>query len=125
MANILLIEDMDGVRTAVSMILSGAGHTVSTAADGDAGLAKANQQSFDLVVTDILMPHVDGTEVIVQLKAKSPSLPILAISGGGANVPAEDALRIARDQADRVLQKPFSKAEVLAAVEELLTTKTS
>ncbi len=120
MAQILLIEDMDGVRTAVSMILSGAGHSVSTASDGGDGLTKAADGSFDLVVTDILMPHVDGTEVIVKLKAKSPALPILAISGGGANVPAEEALRLAREQADSVLTKPFSKAEILAAVDDLL-----
>ena len=119
MAKILLIDDMNGVRSSLTTVLTTAGHQVVEAGDGEAGLQKANEQSFDLVITDIIMPKVDGSEVIMALKARFTSLPILAISGGGASVNAENALMLARSTADAVLSKPFSRGELLQAVDEL------
>ena len=120
MANLLLIEDMKGVRDSLSMVLEGAGHTVTQAESGAAGLQAAQAQSFDLVITDILMPELDGSEVIMALKKdRSGTLPILAMSGGGNAVSADDALVLAKKFADEVMQKPFSRDEILSAVERL------
>ncbi|WP_422368862.1 response regulator [Pelagibius sp.] len=119
MATILLIEDMNGVRSSLTTVLKSAGHQVIEAEDGEAGLEKATAQSFDLVITDIIMPKLDGSEVILALKERKPNLPVLAISGGGASVTAENALMVARNTAEAILPKPFSRAELLEAVDRL------
>ncbi len=121
MATILLIDDMEGVRSSLSTVLTSAGHQVVEAGDGDAGLRKAAEQNFDLVITDIIMPKIDGSEVILALKQKAGAAPVLAISGGGATVNAENALMLARSTADAVLHKPFSRNDLLEAVDELVT----
>ena len=120
MSNILVIEDMVGVRHAISSMLKRAGHTVEAVESGQKGLDQIQQRRFDLVVTDILMPDMYGTEVRFKLKAMPNRPPVIAISGGGAGVSAEAALQAARLQADAFLQKPFEKAELLAAVDKLL-----
>lgn len=121
MAKILLIEDMKGVRDSLTMILERSDHTVIQAENGAAGLKLASGARFDLIITDILMPEVDGIEVIMKLKDQTPtnSTPILAISGGGASVSAENALTLARTFADEVLAKPFSRDDILSVVERL------
>ena len=119
MAKILLIEDMKGVRDSLEMILSMAGHDVEQAENGTQGLEKIGGGSYDLVVTDILMPETDGTEVILQAKQKNSKIPILAISAGGNGVSADQALIIASQKADAILEKPFSKEEFLQKIDEL------
>ena len=119
MATILLIEDMKGVRDSLEIILTMAGHTVSQAEDGRQGLEKTSSNSYDLVITDILMPEVDGTEVILKIKEHTPNQKIMAVSAGGSGVSADQALAIAAEKADAVLEKPFSKDELLHKVEEL------
>ena len=120
MANLLLIEDMKGVRESLTMVLEMAGHNVTTAGTGAEGIQAAQQQNFDLVITDILMPEVDGSEVILELKQNSASnVPVLGMSGGGSMVSAKEALRLADEYADEVMQKTFSRDEILSAVDRL------
>ncbi|MCG8544944.1 MAG: response regulator [Alphaproteobacteria bacterium] len=119
MARILIIEDMKGVRDALEIILSMAGHQVVSATNGSEGMEKIDGGTYDLVITDILMPEVDGTEVIMHAKEKSPSTPVVAISAGGNSVSVEQALMFANHKADAVMEKPFSKDELLAKVNEL------
>ena len=119
MANILLIEDMKGVRDSLEVILSMAGHQVELAANGAEGLEKISNNAYDLIITDILMPEVDGTEVIIHAKKLHPSTPVVAISAGGNSIPAEQALMFASQKADAVMEKPFSKDDLLAQVNEL------
>ncbi len=120
MADILLIDDMAGVRRAVSSMLKGSGHTVTASADGTEGIDMLKQRRFDLVITDMLMPTVDGSEVLSQLHAMPDRPRVIAISGGGAGVSADMVLRAARAMADAYLQKPFEKADLLAAVDRVL-----
>jgi DNA-binding response OmpR family regulator len=117
---ILLIDDMKGIRDSLEMILSMGGYQLDLAADGAEGLRKANSTAYDLIVTDILMPAVDGTEVIMALRASGSRVPILAISGGGAGVSADAALMVAKEKATAILAKPFSKSELLDAVRALI-----
>jgi len=118
---ILLIEDMKGIRDSLEMILSTGGYQLDFAANGADGLRKVGSSAYDLIVTDILMPEVDGTEVIIALRAAGNRMPILAISGGGAGVSADAALMVAKQKASAVLAKPFSKSELLDAVRALLS----
>jgi len=120
-AEILLIEDMAGVRRAVGSMLKRAGHTVTAAESGGEGVRQLKTKHFDLVVTDMLMPDVDGTEILFQVAEMPDRPPVIAISGGGAGVSAEAALRAARFKADAFLQKPFDGADLIAAVDKLLT----
>ena len=83
LARILVIEDDKGCRELYRDILELEGHTVSEALDGVDGLKLADSSNVDLVLTDLIMPNADGIEVIIKLAEKQPSLPIMAISGGG------------------------------------------
>jgi CheY-like chemotaxis protein len=120
MADILLIDDMAGVRRAVTSMLKSSGHTVTAAENGIEGLAMLKQRRFDLVVTDMLMPALDGSEVLAQLSAMPNRPKVIAISGGGAGVSADMALRAARASADAYLEKPFERTDLLAVIDRLL-----
>ena len=120
MAEILLIEDMAGVRHAIKSMLKRAGHNVTVAETGEAGINQIRARRFDLVVTDLLMPGLDGSGVIHQLKAMPNHPPVIAISGGGAGPVAEAALKSARDCADAFFTKPFETVDFLTAVDRLL-----
>lgn len=120
MAKILLIEDMKGVRESLAMVLEKGGHDVRQAVSGTEGLEAAKQNPVDLVITDILMPDLDGSEVVITLKKEhGDKLPVLAMSGGSSVVTADNALALAREFADEVMPKPFSRDDILAAVDRL------
>lgn len=126
-AHILVIDDDDDQRELFRVVLAEAGYRVTTAPDGHAGARLFQQQSFDLVITDIFMPHEDGIDTIVHLKSLSPSIKILAISGGGHWEPhgefvgADRSLAMAsRFGADRILHKPIRLQELQDLIEHLL-----
>jgi CheY-like chemotaxis protein len=121
MARILLIEDMKGVRMTVRTILTRAGHDVTEAEDGSAGLdVLRGGQRFDLVITDMLLPKQDGMDVIMFLHGQLNRPKILAISGGGSQVSADEAFLLARTKADGTLQKPFDNSELVDMVDKIL-----
>lgn len=117
---ILLIEDMKGVRESLDVILSMQGYAVDFADNGQTGLDKAKSSKYDLIITDILMPELDGSEVIMQLKNSGNDTPILAISAGGNGVSASQALTLAQEKASAILEKPFAKEELLNQVKQLI-----
>lgn len=82
MAHILIIDDDGGIRSFLQRVFEMKGHAVTTAANGLDALRVFNR-SVDLVITDMLMPHMDGLETIRCLKKLAPGLPMIAISGGG------------------------------------------
>ena len=124
MADILLIDDMAGVRRAVVSMLTRAGHKVTAAETGDQGLELLNSRQFDLVITDMLMPGVDGADVLTHVSGMKRRPRVIAISGGGAGLSAESALRLARIKADAFLEKPFESEALLAVVDRLVVKAT-
>lgn len=121
MARILLIDDMKGVRRTVCAVLKRAGHEVTEAEDGSAGLEiLRGSLRFDLVITDMLMPKQDGMDVILFLHSQPSRPKILAISGGGSQVSADEAFLLARTKADSTLSKPFDNSELTDIVDKLL-----
>ena len=122
MAKILIIDDMEPIRESLNMILSGDGHELDEAENGDKGIEMVEANTYDLVITDILMPEKDGTELLMHLKSNGHEMPVIAISGGGSFVPGDYALKLAENYADAILQKPFSKSDLLQAVNKLLKT---
>lgn len=117
---ILLIEDMKGVRESLEVILSIQGYDVEFASNGTQGLQKAQSSKYDLIITDILMPELDGTEVIMSLRSSGNKVPILAISAGSDGVSAKQALTLAKEKATAILEKPFSKEDLLKAIKNLI-----
>jgi len=121
MSRILVIDDEELVRYSLKRVLEGAGFDVTEAGDGDQGLKAVEAQSFDLVITDIIMPNKEGIETVIDLKRLRPDLKVVAMSGGGRTRNL-DYLNVAREfGADEVLAKPFSEDELLAVVRGCLT----
>jgi CheY-like chemotaxis protein len=120
LATILVVDDDAKVRTVLTRMLRSAGHSVVGASDGRQALEVAGAELFDLVVTDILMPEVEGLETITRLQSSSPQVPIIAISGGG-RVDGRLCLELASSMgAKAVLRKPIELAELLGAVKQAL-----
>src|SRR5688572_5772731 len=108
MSYILVIDDEQLVANAIATVLTRAGHQVSVAANGDAGLAKFKEARQDLVITDIVMPGKEGIETIRDLRKLAPELPIIAMSGGGMRSNYDFLSMARRLGATEVLGKPFS-----------------
>lgn len=121
MANILIIDDEIPARRILGRILEKRGHRLYEASDGAEGLRLVAEQAIDLVITDLLMPEIDGIETILELRRSHATVKIIAISGGGDYRCGTDFLRAASALgADRVFQKPFSSGNLIPAVQELL-----
>lgn len=120
MANILLVEDMKGVRDSLDLILSSSGHNIELAENGKLGIEKIKDNTYDLIITDILMPEIDGAEVIIYAKQKDSKQKVLAISAGGNGISADQALELASQKADDILEKPFSKDDLIEKINALI-----
>lgn len=121
MAKVLLIEDDDEFRDYVASGLRRLGHAV-TIAPASMVVTSQNRKvdfstAFDVIVTDILMPDVDGLEVIRQLKATNPACRIIAMSGGGRLNGSDIYLHLADVfGVDATLAKPFDIPELCNAM---------
>jgi CheY-like chemotaxis protein len=124
MAHILLIDDDDLLRDTVLQMLELDGHRVTEAASGEDGLQQfARHPGFDAVITDILMPGIDGTRVIVELRQRQAKLPIIAISGGRRMLSPQFNLATASVAGATVqLAKPFGRRELQCALNQALAT---
>ena len=119
MVEILIIEDEQALREMLKKTLEHEGYSVTTAADGRQGLRAYKSQKFDVVITDLIMPEMEGMETIISLRKTNPKVKIIAMSGGGLNNP-EGYLDVARKLgAQKTFEKPFQREELLEAVEEL------
>lgn len=119
-ARILVIDDMLGVRKSIVTVLRQEGYNVDEAENGVIGLAKAQAATYDLIITDMLMPEKDGLGVLMSLSERGNLVPVLAISGGGATVDSKNVLTSAGKIAQATLAKPFHKPQLMEAVRSLL-----
>jgi len=119
MAHILIIDDEISLRTVMTCTLSAAGHNVSQAGNGREGLAALGRAPTDLVITDLVMPEQDGVEMIMALRLRFPTLPVIAMSGDlrHSALYLEIATRLG---VRRTLAKPFTGEALLSAVDETL-----
>jgi two-component system, cell cycle sensor histidine kinase and response regulator CckA len=113
---VLLVEDEDTVRAVAERALVRQGYEVTTAADGEEGLEAIGTGTFDLVVSDVVMPTMDGPAMAREIRALRPELPFLFMSGY-----AEEQLRREIDIPNmHFLAKPFSVQQICDAVEAVL-----
>lgn len=113
-----IADDVLEIRMIARELLQKAGHEVVCASDGAELRRLAESRPLDVVLTDILMPEADGFEVIAALKNANPNLRIIAMSGGGRTMSANDCLRVARRLgADAILAKPFTGTQLLDTVD--------
>jgi CheY-like chemotaxis protein len=130
MQNILIIDDEPDVRDAVKRVLDRAGYTVRTAATAMDAMAELERVPADVVITDIIMPKINGVQVIEAIRKAFPSVRIIAISGGGNfGITAYQPTAITttaylasaeKAGAHMVLTKPFEAVDLIQAVETLL-----
>lgn len=116
MPRVLVIDDDEESRTLVKAMLDGVGLEVEEALDGDDGLRKFRASPAHLVITDINMPGMNGHQVIMSLRELNAAVPIIAISGGGAESKEDllgDAMALG---AVEVITKPFEFQQLVGAV---------
>ena len=114
---ILLIEDDKKMVAFVGKGLKQAGFTVETASDGQEGLYAATSASFDVIITDLMMPRMDGLTMIAELRKRKILTPTIILS---AKSSVDDRIRGLQTGGDDYLPKPFSFSELLARIQALL-----
>jgi CheY-like chemotaxis protein len=122
MSRILIVEDTPLMRDSLVDVLTMAGHEVATAENGlKAVELLASGEVFDAIVTDIIMPEMDGIEAMMEIQTILPDARIIAISGGSARLEKAAGLDTAkRLGAVAVIEKPFEIDALLGAVEKAL-----
>lgn len=112
-ARVLVVDDESGVRNFVQKVLVDAGYEVLLAADGEQALKMARVLRFDLVLTDLVMPEMEGIEIIRRMRKEQPELKIIAMSGAFGG----EFLKVAKLLgANSTLAKPVAPEELISAV---------
>jgi DNA-binding response OmpR family regulator len=110
---ILVIDDDERVRTLLRNILLFGGYRVIEASDGESGMRHLEKGGFDMVLTDLGMPGMNGWEVTKLIKTRIPQLPVALITGWGTNL---DEKKIKESGVDWIIGKPFQVNEILETV---------
>ncbi len=113
---VLVVEDEPDMRNAVAMYLREGGYSVDTAAEGRDGLFKAQTWDYDAIVLDVMLPLLDGWNILGELR-KSKSTPVLMLTARDA---VQDRIRGLDSGADDYLVKPFVLSELVARVRALI-----
>jgi DNA-binding response OmpR family regulator len=114
---VLTVEDDSAIRRGIVDALRFAGYAPLEAATGDAGLAMAIGQTYDLLLLDLVLPGRDGLEILRQVRAIKPTQPVIILTARGAENDRVTGLQLGAD--DYVI-KPFSVKELLARIEAVL-----
>lgn len=114
---ILIIEDDPSILRGLQLNLGMEGFVVRSATDGAAGLAMARSERPDLVVVDVMLPKLGGLEVVREIRAADPDLPVLILSAKGQEGDKVAGLQLG---ADDYMVKPFGLKELLARIDALL-----
>jgi len=118
---ILVIDDDLAISKIIKKMLDGAGYAVTCIVDGKQAMRAIRACRPDLVITDLIMPNQEGIETIMQLRQYDPTVPIIAMSGGG-RLGNFDFLEMAQSLgATATLAKPFGSAALLDKVRACLT----
>ncbi len=114
---VLLVEDESKVAKFISLGLEEEGYAVDTAPDGKKGLEFLNESAYDIVLLDLMIPEIDGLEVLKRMRANGIDTPVLIITAKDSK---EDVIKGLDTGSDDYLTKPFSFEELLARIRALL-----
>jgi DNA-binding response OmpR family regulator len=114
---ILIVEDDESITLGLEMNLSAEGYQVDIAVDGESALARASEDGYDLVILDVMLPKMNGFEVLRALRERHRTVPIVMLSARGAEMDKVMGLELG---AEDYITKPFGLAELLARVKAVL-----
>lgn len=115
--NILVVEDEHNLADAIVQILSDAGYNSEAVYNGRDGLIGATSDLYDLIILDVMLPVMDGFEIVHEMRRKQLSTPVLMLT---ARTATSDKVEGLDSGADDYMTKPFESAELLARVRALL-----
>ncbi len=118
--NVLVVDDDNHMRIALKESLARAGYSVSVAEDGKEALSEIERRIFDLVITDVKMPHVSGIDLLSHIKESLPFMPVILMTGYGT---VQDAVRVMKEGAYDYIQKPFNTDTLYGIVKRALGVK--
>ena len=112
---VLIVEDEQALQASLERLFLDSGYATVVAMDGEQALEQLRHHHIDLVILDVLMPNKDGLETVVEIKRRSPALPVFMM--GEAVTPNFDALAAAKKfGADATFRKPVSGAQLVSEV---------
>lgn len=114
---ILVVEDEQKMAAVIKRILNENGYIVDVASDGKEGELKVNDEQYDLLIVDVMLPQQSGLELCQKVRAINPSIPILVLSALDAT---DDTVRGLEAGADDYMSKPFESAELIARIRALM-----
>jgi DNA-binding NtrC family response regulator len=117
---ILLMEDEVNVAKGLKLVLSEAGFEVDWAETGTRALELCRRKSYDLMLADLLLPDIDGLEVIKEVRQQRPRIGVIVITGYSTVASAVEAMKLG---ACDYLEKPFTDDEIKAAINKALIAK--
>ena len=115
---VLVVDDDELIRLFVNRVLSEAGYQTTIAVDGADAIAAAARGGFDLLLTDVVMPHMDGPELAARLRQDNPGLRVLYLTGHSDSLFAK---RVTLFDREAFLEKPCSAVGLLQAVSLAIT----
>lgn len=119
-AAVLIVDDEKIIRDVLARSVTREGYTVDQATDGRDALDKLAISPFDIVITDIKMPIMDGIELLKKVKAQYPEISVIVITAYGGSCTPADALKAG---ADRHITKPFKNFEIAEALHTVNTKR--
>lgn len=117
---VLLVDDEEDLRETLADLLAHVGYRVTTADSGVSAVAAARTHGFDLLLTDLRMPGMDGAETITAIKAIDPAIRVIVVTGYSSEEVAADCRRRG---ADEIVPKPFDIEELLRVMERVVRSR--
>jgi CheY-like chemotaxis protein len=113
----LVVDDVPMVRESLSIALESAGFAVVAVANGREALETLKEQPFDVLVTDMWMPEVDGLKLLKEIRSLYPGMRVFGVTGGGPRLTIEAMTSLAEIWgAEKVFLKPFDEDDLIAAI---------
>lgn len=114
---LLVVDDNEEVLAILRDMLHRDGHEVVAVTDGRKALEIIQTEEFDLVLTDLRMPHISGWEIAKKVKCKNPKLPVVVLTGWAIECQEED---LSKEGVDMLLLKPLDRGELTESVRKIL-----
>lgn len=115
--SILAVDDDPNMQRLIKFYLASKIFSVTTVSSGRLALHQLATQNFDLIISDIQMPQMDGIDLVKEVRRRNQSLPVIIISAFGKSVHEQQLLQAG---ADIILEKPFEQERLIATIDDLL-----